>query len=273
MKTVVDRLNVFMAEKGLNANMVTVQAKLSNGLLGKAKKAKGGLQTDSIEKILYAFPDLNPNWLLTGRGQMLINATDPVKPSVQKDELRTLVYTVDNAGRENILLVPVRAQAGYLKGSQQQEYVEKLPSFWLPGLKNGTFRAFEVAGYSMLVDNGVGFSPGDVVIGQYLENIHDVRDGRVYVIVNTAQETDDIVLKRCLNRLEKDGVIWCKSDNRDYPMFPLRLEQIKEVWEFKRKITAQSPDPAGIYDRLNDLEARVASIEVGAPKVIKIKSE
>ena len=66
-----ERLQQFMDYKGLNANKITVNAGLSVGLIGKAKNGVKGLNAASIEKILYAYPDLDANWLLTGRGEML----------------------------------------------------------------------------------------------------------------------------------------------------------------------------------------------------------
>lgn len=64
-----------MAKKGINDNQMTVAAGLSIGLLGKAKTGGKGMSSINIEKILLAYPDLSPDWLLTGRGEML-------KPSV-----------------------------------------------------------------------------------------------------------------------------------------------------------------------------------------------
>lgn len=77
-----------------------------------------------------------------------------------------------------------------------------------------------------------------------------------YILVNNAQEVDNIVLKRCLNYLDKGGVIICKSDNKDpqYPTFPLPVENIKEVWKFKMKLTRQAPESSGLYERKNALE-------------------
>lgn len=245
---------------------------------------------DIIADFTNKFADLNLRWFLTGNGEPLTGKSNvhpgvlpdvhpDSKYKVQKDisvtgeptSMRVLIQTVDSKGRENILLVPVKAQAGYLLGSSSQEYVSKLPTFFLPGLNNGAFRAFEVAGYSMLVEKGVGFSPGDVVIGEFVENPLEIRDGQVYIIVNSSQETDNIVLKRCLNRLEKSGagVIWCKSDNNDYPMFPLAMDQIKEVWRFKRKITAQAPDPSGIFQRLNEHDAQIAQLKRDLKRIEK----
>jgi hypothetical protein len=107
----------------------------------------------------------------------------------------------------------------------------------------------------MLADR-TGFFPGDIVVGEYVERLEEIKDGFVYILVNNAQEVDNIVLKRCLNYLDKGGVIICKSDNKDpqYPTFPLPVENIKEVWKFKIKLTRQAPEPSGLYERINALE-------------------
>jgi hypothetical protein len=69
------------------------------------------------------------------------------------------------------VLVPIKAQAGYLQGAQQPEYIERIyQPFGFQDLNNGTYRAFEVSGYSMLADRA-GFYPGDIVVGEYVETI------------------------------------------------------------------------------------------------------
>jgi hypothetical protein len=67
----IDRLETYMTYKGLNNNQITVKAGLSVGLIGKSRETRKGLHSDSIEKILYAFSDLNGDWLLSGRGEMI----------------------------------------------------------------------------------------------------------------------------------------------------------------------------------------------------------
>ncbi|MDZ7648438.1 MAG: hypothetical protein U5K54_15320 [Cytophagales bacterium] len=39
-----------------------------------------------------------------------------------------------------------------------------------------------------------------------------LKTASVYILVNNAQEVDNIVLKRCPNYLDKGGLIICKSD-------------------------------------------------------------
>ena len=69
----IDRLEAFMKAEGLNANKVTVAAELSNGLLGKALKTRGSMNSDSVERILCAYTKLSAEWLMTGKGTMYVN--------------------------------------------------------------------------------------------------------------------------------------------------------------------------------------------------------
>lgn len=72
MENILDRLSKYMEVKKLNKNRITVEAGLSNGLLGGAFKNGKGLNADTVEKILYAYPDLSAEWFLRGKGKMLL---------------------------------------------------------------------------------------------------------------------------------------------------------------------------------------------------------
>ncbi len=69
--TITERLQDYMMYKGLNPNRVTVEAGLSVGLIGRAIKNNSGLNSDTIEKILYTYTDLNPEWFISESGEML----------------------------------------------------------------------------------------------------------------------------------------------------------------------------------------------------------
>lgn len=60
------------------------------------------------------------------------------------------VVTVDSHTEDNIVLVPEKAQAGYLNGFNNPKFIEKLPSYRLPNMNNEVFRMFQVAGFSMV---------------------------------------------------------------------------------------------------------------------------
>lgn len=69
--TITERLQIYMSHKGLNPNKITVDAGLSVGLIGRALKNNSGLNSDTIEKILYTYTDLSPEWFISESGEML----------------------------------------------------------------------------------------------------------------------------------------------------------------------------------------------------------
>lgn len=165
------------------------------------------------------------------------------------------VVTVDSSGKDNVVLVPVKAAAGYLAGYGDQEFIQTLPTFSLPNIQNGTFRMFPVSGHSMFPT----LSDGCYVVGEWVENWHkDIKDNRIYVVISD----DGILVKRVLNRLKKYENLYLKSDNRkDYPNVTLEPHQIKEVWAVKMHLSFELPDPAVLYDRVGDLEAEIDHIK------------
>lgn len=68
---IIDRFIKYMETKGLNDNQVTVDCGLAVGLIGKARKGKSDLGRNSVEKILRVYSDINRDWLISGKGEML----------------------------------------------------------------------------------------------------------------------------------------------------------------------------------------------------------
>lgn len=101
-----DRLDLFMQKMGINDNRLTVEAGISNGLVGKARK-RGSLSQENISKILLRYKDLNGDWLLTGEGSML-KLQDLVTPP------NMVAYKDLAEAREKIILLQ-EEQIDYLK--------------------------------------------------------------------------------------------------------------------------------------------------------------
>jgi hypothetical protein len=71
MERKIDRFDKYMTFKGLNDNRVTIDLSLSVGTLGKSRKENRDLSDRNIEMILKYYDDLDGDWLLTGKGDML----------------------------------------------------------------------------------------------------------------------------------------------------------------------------------------------------------
>lgn len=207
-----------------------------------------------LTAIANKFDTVSIDWLVYGKDSATANALS--KPVAVYGGGIPKVITVNEQGKENILMVPVSAQAGYLDGFDDPEYLEHLPSYRLPKVDNGTYRMFEVKGHSMHPT----IHSGAVAVGEWCENWEDeIKDNSIYILVT---REDGIIIKRCLNRLAVYGNIYAKSDNRrEYPSFPVSREDLVEVWKLKVALVFDFQDPADLYDRVNDLEAKLMRLE------------
>jgi transcriptional regulator with XRE-family HTH domain len=174
-----------------------------------------------------------------------------------------LVVTVDENNKDNIELVPHKAAAGYLNGYADPEFVKELPHFKLPMLKQGSYRAFEISGDSMLP-----ILPGTIVIGEYTDNLKDLKNGKTYVLV-TRQE--GIVYKRVFNYLDQNGKLFLVSDNRQYAPYQLDGDEVVEAWGAKAYISVQFPD---VGDKNDGSADQLASVVLDLQKeILQLKSE
>jgi transcriptional regulator with XRE-family HTH domain len=163
--------------------------------------------------------------------------------------IRPLVVTVDNTGKENILFVPIKARAGYLLGYGDPEYIQSLYACSMPGFTNGTFRIFEVEGYSM----SNTLQPGDMVITRYVENWNNLSNDNVYVIV----AKNGICIKRIQNVIDKAAGIVIQSDNPEFATDFIPVEDIMEIWEAKALVSRSiSRKPSDVIFELNTLKSR-----------------
>jgi transcriptional regulator with XRE-family HTH domain len=136
---------------------------------------------------------------------------------------RVLAITVDDKQNENIEIVNAKAAAGYLNGYADPEYIKELNRFRLPFLPTGTYRAFEIKGDSMQP-----LPTGSIVIGEYVENLSDLKDGLTYVVVS---KNDGIVYKRVFNKIDEEGALILRSDNPTYPTYNIMAQEILEIWK------------------------------------------
>jgi phage repressor protein C with HTH and peptisase S24 domain len=288
----IDRFLEYLNQKGIKPASGEKMAGLSNGFINSAAKRGGEIGSEALRKISKAFLDIHLTYIITGEGQLFKNndtkydatpiptghfgdhesgfmAITPASKTGSKvtktapataPPTKILIpqfVTVDHSGNENILYVPVRAAAGYPMGLGDREFIEKLPSFHLPGLSVGTYRAFEVDGDSMHPT----LKNGEMVIGQWVEKLDYIRDDRVYIVVTKT----GVVVKRLLNRIAKNGLIIAKSDATDnrnlYKTYSIHPEDVIEIWYAVWHGGFDFQSPADTWNRLNNNEADIAMLQ------------
>ena len=69
----IDRLFQYIDYKGFNKRTFEIDNGLSNGYLGKQLGRNADLGEGILNKILENCPELNAEWLLTGKGEMIVS--------------------------------------------------------------------------------------------------------------------------------------------------------------------------------------------------------
>ncbi|REH56795.1 hypothetical protein C7448_101841 [Tenacibaculum gallaicum] len=77
------RVEEVISYKRLNIRSFEEVIDVSNNSVGTAIRRKSSFKSNVLNKILHSFPEINPTWLLTGKGKMLLtnnsvtNANEP----------------------------------------------------------------------------------------------------------------------------------------------------------------------------------------------------
>lgn len=230
MSNIAANLRYLRKKKGLTQQQFADLMGIKRSLVGAYEEHRAEPKYELLKKIVDFF-DLTIDEIVDEK----INDKWKPKSIVDGSSLRILSITTDNDDNENIELVPVKASAGYLNGYADPEFISELPKFKLPMFNQGTYRAFELKGDSMLP-----LLPGTIIIGEYMEDWHDIKPGQTYVIVS---KTEGVVYKRIAFKFKTDKGLKLLSDNKSYDPYWIETNDILEVWKAKAFISTEFPEP------------------------------
>jgi transcriptional regulator with XRE-family HTH domain len=141
-------------------------------------------------------------------------------------KMRVLTISVDKEGKENIEMVPVKAQAGYTTSYGDLDFISSLPKFNLPFLaKEKTYRCFQIQGDSMLP-----MQEGSWVTCSYVQNWKDIKDGTPCILVT---QEEGIVFKLVYNRIDEREMLQLVSSNREYKPYEIGINTLTEIWKYE----------------------------------------
>ncbi|MDD3005858.1 S24 family peptidase [Flavobacterium sp.] len=204
METSRKRIIDFIENQGIKPSVFLEKTGLKKGFIDRSHQDSGA--TDLyLSKILDVFPELDPEWLLTGKGNMLKSERDQEQTPNEK----------------GIPLIPVEAMAGFGTGSEQVMHYDShlyvVPEF--DELKVDFM--IRVKGSSMQPK----YNSGDLVACKRLA-LNDLffQWNKVYVL-----DTDQgALVKRIKKGTNKDHIL-IVSDNENYDSFELHLKKIYSV--------------------------------------------
>ena len=150
------------------------------------------------------------------------------------------IQTLKNLPSEYLVpLVGIKAQAGYVKGFEQTDFIETLEKYSMPpgvNPKGLEWSYFEVDGDSMEPT----LSASDILLTSLLghEDWNEIKNFCVYVILTDEQ----LLVKRVYRKNEREWILI--SDNSETnPQVSIDVSKIKQVWTLRRHIRSRVPQP------------------------------
>ncbi len=198
-----------------------------NHVINSILKGQRNITVDQLTSLFETY-GVNANYLFGIEEEMFLGGQMP--------DGEIPVRSIDEqqrGGRENIVLVPERALAGYALEHQDSDFIDNLQKFSIPGM-DGELVAFEINGDSMMPT----ITNGDIVVCEPTERGTPLRDNHVYVIV-----TDVVVAKRIQQLREGNEPTRLRliSDNSAvYKAYDVELEDIRQILKVKCRLTSHA---------------------------------
>jgi len=127
----VSRLKEYVDYKGISINKFSISVGASNSYFNKAFQQNTSIGSNRIESILRTYPDLNAHWLLTGKGQMIIEEKE-MQPIIMRPETSepmpevstsTLAYLEKKINEKDTEINSLHKQIGRLELELEQSKV------------------------------------------------------------------------------------------------------------------------------------------------------
>ncbi len=126
-----------------------------------------------------------------------------------------------------------RQTAGeYLTSYAYPDFLKQLPQMALPGLPPGKYRAFQT-------ENDFPVEEASVV-GAYVNNWYDIRDGQHYLVVVHKQ---GVLYRRLYNQVKIKGSLLLVSDLPGISSLEVPIKDVLEIWECRAFVGFKMPEP------------------------------
>jgi hypothetical protein len=188
METTIDRIYKAVEYKNDSIYKLSKEIDVSNGYFSKQKQTSGAISSNIIEKIVNYYTDIDANWLITGKGDML-------KSRVLKPEQRKLipVYDVSTIGGNNELVADTDAATQ--------------PSEWIDG---GDWFSEATSAIHHYGDSMIEYPSGCILALRRINDTQMIVWGKNYVV-----ETDEYRITKKLQRGLSEGYIRAYSTNKE----------------------------------------------------------
>jgi phage repressor protein C with HTH and peptisase S24 domain len=219
--SVTDRIREIIEYKNISARQFCIDVGIANGYLDKVKD----VGSEKLLKILNTYPEINPEWLLTGKGEMLRKETNLYDINFGGN-IQTLFEAKENYDKlqkdQEINLYDINAAANLqtLFELGQQNVIGKLRIPNLPRCDGAIYLRGDSM-YPLL-------KSGDIIIYKMLNNIENITYGEMYLI-DYAIDGDDYLAVKYINASDIDNHIRLVSYNQHFGPMDIPLSSVRSI--------------------------------------------
>ena len=195
--SVKNRLKNFILSQNLSVLSFEKSIRASNGYINSISRSVG---IDKLESIIENYPNLDIEWLLTGKGDMLKSHPLVEVPS------------------EGVPLIPIEAMAGFPTGDYPV-LLHDCPRYIIPDLEHVDFM-IRIKGQSMAPN----YNSGDIVACIKVSGENWIQWNKVYVM-----DTVQGPLVKRLRQSTDPEKITVISDNQEYSPFEIPKADIRAL--------------------------------------------
>jgi phage repressor protein C with HTH and peptisase S24 domain len=225
MKSIKERVLKIAEFKGIPKDKFTTDIGMSYGSFKGSAKDRP-LNSNAIEKILTIVPEINPEWLLTGRGSMTKTAENDPNVKVFEQKTDRLIE------KQEIPLYDMEATAGII--DQLNNDVKNIPidTIRIPNMPKADGAVY-VTGDSMYPL----LKSGDIVIFKRIQDIpNDIFWGEMYIVSMHIAGEEYVTVKYVQKSDKGDDFIKLVSLNQHHQPKDIPLAKVRAMALVKASI-------------------------------------
>ncbi len=221
---IVDRILQIIEYKGISKSAFYRETGLSNGFLDKVKD----VGSSKIEHILKIYPEISPNWLLTGNGNMLISEEVPVQLLNKDRKTKDVILEM-----QEVPLYSLEATAGLVDFFKSSKPTNTLNTIKIPNIPSCD-GAISVTGDSMYPL----LKSGDIILYKQVpvERIN-IYFGEMYLLGVRIDEYEEMITVKYVQKSDLgDDYIKLVSQNQHHQSKDIPLNSVSAMAMVKASI-------------------------------------
>jgi phage repressor protein C with HTH and peptisase S24 domain len=243
-ETTLQRIKQYIDFKGLRISSFEKEVGMSNGSFASQLKNNKTIGVDKLENILNKYPEINPIWILTGKGEMTLRTTffenmEGIEPvGVSEPTSQVFKMKTDRVvQKQSVPLYDIQATASVVALFRDKNSEKPVDHITIPNLPKCD-GAIYVSGDSMYPL----LKSGDIIMYKKVtSHIDNIFWGEMYLVSLVNDDGDEFVMVKWVQKSDKgDEFIKLVSENRHHQPKDFHLNNIKGLALIKASVRVNS---------------------------------